>query len=86
MIKEYTALEMREMSEAKWHMGEKTVCSMLRQAAEMRERCEEMLKQCRLEDAPCVPSDDGYCDSCDVPKHNELINYILRGDAGKEEK
>lgn len=54
--------------------------------AAMVERCEKMLKPCRLEDATCVPSDDGYCDSCDVPKYNEMINYILRGDAEKEKR
>lgn len=53
--------------------------------AAMVERCEKMMRPCNLEDAPCVPSDTGYCDSCDVPRHNEMINYILRGDAGEGE-
>lgn len=47
--------------------------------AEMVERCEKLIRPCNLEDAPCVPSDTGYCDSCDVPKHNDMINYILKG-------
>lgn len=50
--------------------------------AEMVERCEKLIRPCNLEDAPCVPSDTGYCDSCDVPKHNDMINYILKGATG----
>ena len=59
---------------------------MLRYAAEMVERCEKMILPCDLDGAPCVPSDAGNCTSCDIPTHNTPFNYILRGDARKEEK
>lgn len=48
--------------------------------ATMVERCERLIRPCNLEDAPCVPSDTGYCDSCDGPRHNDMINYILKGE------
>ena len=84
MAKSYTAKEMREAADSREEWGEKDeVNNMLRYSAEVVERCEKMIRPCRLEDAPCVPSDDGYCDSCDVPTQNTPFNYILRGDAEK---
>lgn len=62
------------------------IVAMLRYAAGVVERSMKMIRPCNLEDGPCVPSDSGYCYSCDVPKHNEPFNYILRGDAGKKEQ
>lgn len=47
------------------------VVPMLRQAAEMRERCEATI---RVLDNGCHKNDVG------------ILNYILRGDAGKEER
>lgn len=94
--KRYTAQEMREASDGlvlsshaikdgKIRYDYDNLKSMLRYAAEVVERCEKMIRPCRLEDAPCVPGDDGYCDSCDVPTHNEPFNYILRGEGGAED-
>ena len=59
---------------------------MLRDAADVVERCEKMILPCDFDGAPCVPSDAGNCTSCNIPTHNTPFNCILRGDAGKEEK
>ena len=99
--KKYTAQEMREAADFFVRNAEtvrRKVLSnailanihdsipMLRYAADVVERCEKMILPCDFDGAPCVPSDAGNCTSCDIPTHNTPFNFILRGDAGKEEK
>lgn len=97
--KRYTAQEMRDMAENITRVDvmdgltcrehcypvKQEVKSMLRYAADMVERCEKVIARCN--------------EAKDMNSHNysfdkqafamdlqEIINYILRGDAGKEEK
>ena len=93
--KRYTAQEMREagdglvlsshaIKDGKIRYDYDNLKSMLRYAADVVERCEKMILPCDFDGAPCVPSDAGYCTSCDIPTHNTPFNYILRGDAGND--
>ena len=82
----YTAQEMREMEAivASGDIGPMTrarVARMLKQAADMRERCEEVISDVngpnsRFDHGVATPDFDA----------NEIVDYILHGDAGKEEK
>ena len=95
MRKEYTAKEMREYAAAmaddlidsNHKPGELTydagmvIVECLRQAAGMRERCEEAIADVngpnsRFDHGVATPDFDA----------NEIVDYILHGDAGKEEK
>lgn len=89
--KTYTSQEMRK--KAKVMLGglgngvitmpsqasSRDVADMLLHAAEMRERCEEKLNSMRFDHYP--PEIDDVIDFI-----QETLEYILRGDAGKEEK
>lgn len=58
------------------------VVPMLRQAAEMRERADAVLAKAKKANETQMSFG---CHSC-VDNYIKEINYILRGDAGKEEK
>ena len=94
--KSYTAQEMREAADFFMRNSESVrqkvmsnsvlaniheSTEMLRQAAEMRERCEEVIADVnghnsRFDHGIATPEFDA----------NEIVDYILRGDAESEEK
>lgn len=85
--KRYTAQEMREQAircELDYDDSFATA-AMLRQAAEIQERCEKVIA--RRNAAKDINSPtwnfDKQAFALDL---YEVVNYILRGDAGKEEK
>ena len=85
MNKKYTAQKIREMeaivaSGDVGPMTRETVARMLRQAAEMRERCEEKRKEL---------DDEWFYDGAEnltLPMNEcyKIIDYIIRGDEGNE--
>ena len=85
MNKKYTAQKIREMeaivaSGDVGPMTRETIAKMLRQAAEMRERCEEKRKE--LDDELFY---DG-AENLTLPMNEcyKIIDYIIRGDEGNE--
>ena len=88
--KRYTAQEMREaILKIKSFQGNRQTAihieDMLRQAAEMQERCENVIARCNEAKDMNSPTwnFDKQAFALDL---YEVVNYILRGDAGKEEK
>ena len=95
----YTAQELRETAEnitrvdvmdgltcrKHCYLIEKEVESMLRHAAEIQERCEKVIARCNEAKDMNSPTwnFDKQVFAMDL---YEIVNYILRGDAGKEEK
>lgn len=61
------------------------IIQCLRQAAEMQERCEKVIAKCNEAKDMNSPTwtFDSQAFAMDL---HEVVNYILRGDAGKEEK
>ena len=86
--KSYTAQEMREMEAivASGDVGSMTrerVALMLKQAAEMRERAEELKAQClKICGRETCDHKGDKCVCC----ARDVIDFIVRGDAGKEEE
>ena len=86
--KSYTAQEMREMeaivaSGDIGSMTRKRVALMLKQAAEMRERAEEVKAQClKICGRETCDHNGDKCVCC----ARDVIDFIIRGDAGKEEE
>ena len=86
--KSYTAQEMREMEAivASGDVGSMTrerVALMLKQAAEMRERAEELKAQClKICGRETCDHNGDKCVCC----ARDVIDFIIRGDAGKEEE
>ena len=95
----YTAQEMRDMAEnitrvdvmdeltcrEHCYLIKKEVKSMLRHAAEMAERCEKVIERCSkakdMNSSTWNFNKQAFAmDLC------EIVNYIIRGDARKEEK
>lgn len=88
--KKYTAQEMREaILEIKSFQGNRQTAihieDMLRQAAAMQERCEKVIAKCNAAKDMNSPTwnFDKQAFALDL---YEVVNYILRGDAGKEKK
>ena len=97
--KTYTAQEMRDMAENITRVDvmdgltcrehcypvKQEVKSMLRYAVDMVERCEKVIARCNEAKDMNSPTwnFDKQAFAMDL---YEIINYILRGDAGKEEK
>lgn len=85
--KRYTAQELREQAircELDYDDSFATA-AMLRQAAEIQERCEKVIARCNEAKDMNSPTwtFDSQAFAMDL---YEVVNYILRGDAGKEEK
>ena len=90
--KRYTAQEMREAVVSPMYVGgvsemrvKPEVYEMLEQAADMVERCEKVIAKCNEAKDMNSPTwnFDKQAFAMDL---YEVVNYILRGDAGKEEK
>ena len=80
----YTAQEMRYAANLRDAWGDKDeVNAMLYYAADMVERCEKVIARCNAAKDMNSPnySFDKQAFAMDL---QEIINYILRGDAGKE--
>ena len=90
--KRYTAQEMREAAVSPTYVGgvsevrvKPEVYEMLEQAADMVERCEKVIARCN--EAKDMNSPDwNFNKQAFAMDLFEIVNYILRGDAGKEEK
>lgn len=86
--KSYAAQDMREMEAivASGDIGSMTrerVALMLRQAAEMRERAEELKAQClKICGRETCDHNGDKCVCC----ARDVIDFIVRGDAVEEEK
>ena len=83
----YTAQELREQAircELDYDDSFATA-AMLRQAADIQERCEKVIAKCNAAKDMNIPTwnFDKQAFALDL---YEVVNYILRGDAGKEEK
>ena len=81
--KSYTAQEMRNCADnCDWRINP-CVAAMLRQAAEMRERAEEVKAQClKICGRETCDHNGDKCVCC----ARDVIDFIIRGDAGKEEE
>ena len=90
--KKYTAQELREAAVSPTYVGgvsevrvKPEVYEMLEQAADMVERCEKVIARCN--EAKDMNSPDwNFNKQAFAMNLFEIVNYILRGDAGKEEK
>lgn len=90
--KRYTAQELREAAVSPTYVGgvsevrvKPEVYEMLEQAAEIQERCEKVIARCNKAKDMNSPTwtFDSQAFAMDL---YEIVNYILRGDAGKEDK
>ena len=90
--KTYTAQEIREASVSPTYVGgvfevrvKPEVYEMLEQAADIQERCEKVIARCNEAKDMSSPtySFNKHAFAMDL---YEIVNYILRGDAWKEEK
>ena len=95
MSKEYTVQEMRKKIKVMLgglgdgvitmpsQKSSREVADMLRQAAEMRERAEELKAQClKICGRKTCDHKGDKCVCC----ARDVIDFIVRGDAGKEEE
>lgn len=95
MSKEYTVQEMRKKIKVMLgalgdgvitmpsQKSSREVADMLRQAAEMRERAEELKAQClKICGRETCDHNGDKCVCC----ARDVIDFIVRGDAGKEEE
>ena len=90
--KRYTAQELREAAVSPTYVGgvsevrvKPEVYEMLEQAADVQERIEKVIAKCNAAKDMNSPTwnFDKQAFALDL---YEVVNYILRGDAGKEEK
>lgn len=90
--KTYTAQEIRAASVSPTYAGDDCevhvkpeVYEMLEQAADIQERCEKVIARCNEAKDMSSPtySFNKHAFAMDL---YEIVNYILRGDAWKEEK
>ena len=90
--KRYTAQELRDAAVSPTYVGgvsevriKPEVYEMLEQAADMVERCEKVIARCNEAKDMNSPTwnFDKQVFAMDL---SEIIRYILRGDAGKEER
>ena len=90
--KRYTAQELREAGVSPTYVGgvsevrvKPEVYEMLEQAADVQERIEKVIAKCNAAKDMNSPTwnFDKQAFALDL---YEVVNYILRGDAGKEEK
>ena len=83
----YTAQELRDVAQCLYYNSHSEfpieAADMLRQAAEMRERAEELKAQClKICGRETCDHKGDKCVCC----ARDVIDFILRGDAGKEDK
>ena len=88
----YTAQELREAAESPTYVGggsevrvKPEVYEMLEQAAEIQERCEKVIARCNEAKNMNSPTWSFNKQAFAMDLY-EIVNYILRGNAGKEEK